>query len=171
MLNCKYTGTLKNMSCEIATTVLDILLSKDKLCEGGKASPAWRCFSHSCLSPFALVDVNTHSSVTCSELLIYIFLLGLNTTSMDYQGHYEDNICPAFGKYFKTTQGLLAHLSSARSCSWWKKGNLAKKKYQEQLDITPQHEVYDMEDNASDNNDNNNSDNNNDTYDGQLVSS
>ena len=44
MLNCKYTGTLKNMSCEIATTVLDILLSEDKLCEGGKASPAWRCF-------------------------------------------------------------------------------------------------------------------------------
>ena len=46
---------------------------------------------------------------------------------MDYQGTSEDNICPAGGKHFRTTQGLLAHLSSARSCSWWKKGNIANK--------------------------------------------
>jgi hypothetical protein len=77
---------------------------------------------------------------------------------MDYQGHYEDNICPACGKYFKTTQGLLAHLSSARSCSWWKKGNMAKNEYQEQLDTTPQHEDDDMEDNNINIINNNNND-------------
>ena len=37
------------------------------------------------------------------------------------------------------------------------------------MDITPQHEDYDMEDNASDNNDNNNSDNNNDDVDNRDI--
>jgi hypothetical protein len=52
---------------------------------------------------------------------------------MDYQG--DDNTCPACGKYFRTTQGLLAHLSSARSCLWWKKWKLANREYEEQLDV------------------------------------
>ena len=37
------------------------------------------------------------------------------------------------------------------------------------MDITPQHEDYDMEDNASDNNNNNNSDNNNDDVDNRDI--
>src|ERR1700734_754467 len=69
---------------------------------------------------------------------------------MDYQGHGEDNTCPACGKYFRTTQGLLAHLSSARSCSWWKEENQANREYQEQLDIS-QHGSNDDNDNEEEN--------------------
>ena len=56
----------------------------------------------------------------------------LEKSAMDYQGLSDDNICPACGKYLRTTQGLHAHLSSARSCSWWTKRNMENR---EKLDV------------------------------------
>lgn len=37
-----------------------------------------------------------------------------------------DITCPACSQYFRTQQGVNAHLSSAKSCRWWKKGKLAE---------------------------------------------
>lgn len=42
---------------------------------------------------------------------------------MDFGG---ENICPACSRYFRTQQGVQAHLSAAKSCLWWRKGKLAE---------------------------------------------
>jgi hypothetical protein len=64
---------------------------------------------------------------------------------MDYQGTSQDNICPACAKHFRTTQGLQAHLTSAHSCSWWKKGNLENKEDLEELDDEESEDKDNME--------------------------
>ena len=37
-------------------------------------------------------------------------------------GDEDERQCPACSREFKTAQGLMSHLSSARSCRWYKKG-------------------------------------------------
>lgn len=38
--------------------------------------------------------------------------------------YFEQPQCPACSKLFKTHQGVNAHLSASRSCSWWRKGKI-----------------------------------------------
>ncbi|KAH9921595.1 uncharacterized protein B0H18DRAFT_880019 [Fomitopsis serialis] len=40
-------------------------------------------------------------------------------------GYEDGNICPACDKPFRTSQGVMAHLSTARSCKWFRKGKNA----------------------------------------------
>ncbi|PPR07087.1 hypothetical protein CVT26_005304, partial [Gymnopilus dilepis] len=42
--------------------------------------------------------------------------------------------CPACGRYFKTSRGLNTHLSTAKSCSWYRKGKIRELEAQD-LDI------------------------------------
>ena len=37
-------------------------------------------------------------------------------------GDVDERQCPACSREFKTSQGLMSHLSSAQSCKWYKKG-------------------------------------------------
>ncbi|KAH9916704.1 uncharacterized protein B0H18DRAFT_884628 [Fomitopsis serialis] len=39
-----------------------------------------------------------------------------------FPGTQDDTTCPACDKPLKTSQGLMAHLSTARSCLWYRKG-------------------------------------------------
>lgn len=38
----------------------------------------------------------------------------------------NENVCPACSRYFRTQQGVQAHLSTAKSCRWWRKGKIAE---------------------------------------------
>ena len=52
-------------------------------------------------------------------------MCSLQHTLQAYSNQYNNHTCPACGKSsFKTTQGVLRHLSQAESCKWYKKGKL-----------------------------------------------
>ncbi|KAH9913778.1 uncharacterized protein B0H18DRAFT_887721 [Fomitopsis serialis] len=43
-------------------------------------------------------------------------------------GYDDDRTCPACDKTFRTSQGVMAHLSTARSCKWYRKGKNAARR-------------------------------------------
>lgn len=46
-----------------------------------------------------------------------------------------DVLCPVCGQHFKTSQGMHHHLTSARSCNWWKKGKMRELTLDDQPDV------------------------------------
>ncbi|KAF8834744.1 hypothetical protein BDN67DRAFT_914323 [Paxillus ammoniavirescens] len=59
-------------------------------------------------------------------------MVGLNSALQALNVNVEESnlewdnprICPACHKYFKSSQGVNAHLSTARSCHWYKSGKI-----------------------------------------------
>lgn len=49
--------------------------------------------------------------------------------------------CPVCNKHLKTTQGLSAHLSSAKTCTWYRKGKLSELKVQMEEEVIAMQEV------------------------------
>lgn len=39
-----------------------------------------------------------------------------------YLDRLQGQECPACGDYFETVQGLMAHMSNAKGCAWYRKG-------------------------------------------------
>ena len=62
------------------------------------------------------------NSIYSAHVPSFLRAMTLPTAPFVRPGYEDGNICPACDKPFRTSQGVMAHLSTARSCKWFRKG-------------------------------------------------
>ncbi|KAF9464335.1 hypothetical protein BDZ94DRAFT_1321217 [Collybia nuda] len=58
---------------------------------------------------------------------------------------HSDPVCPACDRVFLTMKGLHSHLTSAKSCKWYKKGKIASFDFYEEAKEVEEVEVIEEE--------------------------